>query len=81
VAYLEAKVVSQADAGTHTVFVGEIVQPEVLREDEPMTYAYYHQVKRGITPKAARLMFKKKRRLPGWQNTSASFAAISMIQK
>jgi len=52
-AYLEAKVIQELDVGTHTIFVGELVGAEVLREGEPMTYAYYHQVKRGTTPKTA----------------------------
>jgi flavin reductase (DIM6/NTAB) family NADH-FMN oxidoreductase RutF len=52
-AYLEAKVISQLDVSTHTIFVGEIVAADVVKEGEPMTYAYYHQVKRGTTPKTA----------------------------
>lgn len=41
------------DAGTHTDFIGELVGAEILREGTPMTYAYYHQVKRGTTPRTA----------------------------
>lgn len=52
-AYLEAKVIQDIDVGTHTVFMGELVGADVMKEDEPMTYAYYHQVKRGTTPKTA----------------------------
>jgi len=52
-AYLEAKVINQVDVGTHTIFIGEVVEADVLNEGEPMTYAYYHQVKRGTTPKTA----------------------------
>ncbi len=52
-AYLEAKVINQVEVGTHTVFLGEIVGAEVIKEGDPMTYAYYHQVKRGTTPKSA----------------------------
>ena len=52
-AYLEAKVVNQVDVGTHTIFIGELVGADVLKEGEPMTYAYYHEVKRGTTPKTA----------------------------
>ncbi len=52
-AYLEARVTTQLDVGTHTIFVGELVGAEILEEGEPMTYAYYHQVKRGTTPKTA----------------------------
>jgi len=52
-AILEARVSQAVDLGTHTLFVGEVEEAEVLREGEPMTYAYYHQVKRGTTPKTA----------------------------
>jgi flavin reductase (DIM6/NTAB) family NADH-FMN oxidoreductase RutF/rubredoxin len=52
-AYLEAKVLNQIEVGTHTVFLGEIVGGDVLKDGDPMTYAYYHQVKRGTTPKSA----------------------------
>ena len=52
-AYLEAKTINQIEVGTHTIFLGEIVRAEVVKEGDPMTYAYYHQVKRGTTPKTA----------------------------
>ena len=60
-AYLEAKVIKDVDAGTHTIFIGELVGAEVLRDGEPMTYAYYHQVKRGTTPKTAPSYIEEKR--------------------
>ncbi len=52
-AYLEAKVLSQIEVGTHTVFLGGVVGGDIVKEGDPMTYAYYHQVKRGTTPKSA----------------------------
>ena len=52
-AFIEAAVISTLDVGTHTIFVGKVVDCGVLKEGEPMTYAYYHQVKKGKTPKAA----------------------------
>lgn len=52
-AFVEARVISRADCGTHTVFIGELVAAEHLAKGEPMTYAYYHQVKRGVSPKTA----------------------------
>jgi len=52
-AYLEARVIKEVDVGTHTIFVGELVGADIIEEGEPMTYAYYHQVKRGTTPKTA----------------------------
>jgi flavin reductase (DIM6/NTAB) family NADH-FMN oxidoreductase RutF/rubredoxin len=53
IAYLEARVINQVDVGTHTIFIGELVGADVLTEGAPMTYAYYHEVKRGTTPKTA----------------------------
>ena len=59
IAYLEVKVVQEVDVGTHTIFIGELVGAEIIKEGEPMTYAYYHQVKRGITPEAAPVYIKE----------------------
>ncbi len=52
-ACLEAEVIQDVDAGTHTIFIGKVVAAEILTEDPCMTYEYYHQVKRGTTPKTA----------------------------
>lgn len=52
-AYLEASVIDQKDVYTHTIFIGQLVDADVIREGEPITYAYYQQVKRGTTPKSA----------------------------
>ncbi len=53
IAYLEAKVIKEFDGGTHTIFIGKVVDAEILTDEEPMTYAYYHKIKRGVTPKTA----------------------------
>lgn len=63
-AYMEAKVVSHTDVGTHTLFVGQVVAAEVLKEGEPMSYAYYHLVKRGATPKTAPHYIDEKKEAP-----------------
>ncbi len=52
-AYLEVKVFSQVDVGTHTLFIGDLVDADIIKDGEPLTYAYYQQVKRGTAPKAA----------------------------
>jgi len=52
-ACLEAKIIDKIDLSTHTLFVGEVVEAEVLAKGEPMTYAYYHDVKGGKTPQKA----------------------------
>jgi flavin reductase (DIM6/NTAB) family NADH-FMN oxidoreductase RutF/rubredoxin len=52
-AYLETRLVNQVDVGTHTMFIGELIDADIIQDGEPMTYAYYQQVKKGTTPKAA----------------------------
>jgi len=53
VAYLEAEVIKEIDAGTHTLFIGKVVDAQILNNDDPMTYAFYHEIKHGTTPKSA----------------------------
>ncbi len=62
VAYLEVRLVKEVDLGTHTIFIGQLVAAEILSEEEYMTYEYYHQVKRGTTPKTAPVYIGDKRR-------------------
>jgi len=59
-ACLEVKVLQEIDEGTHNIFVGKIVESEVLRDGEPMTYDYYQQVKRGTTPETAPTYHKEE---------------------
>jgi flavin reductase (DIM6/NTAB) family NADH-FMN oxidoreductase RutF len=44
-ATLEAEVVAQLDAGTHTLFLGRITAGEYFGNSEPMTYAYFRSKK------------------------------------
>ena len=60
-AYMEAKVIKDMDVGTHTIFVGELVDADVFSEDECMTYAHYHEVKGGTTPKTAPTYVEEKK--------------------
>ena len=53
VSYLEVKVTKEVDVGTHTIFIGEVVDGDVIVEKTSMTYEYYRQVKQGTTPKTA----------------------------
>jgi len=61
VGYLEAKVTQELDAVTHTIFVGEVTEGQLLKDAEPMTYAYYHEVKGGTTPKTAPTYIETKK--------------------
>jgi len=53
VSYLDCEVISAQDVVTHTVFIGKIVDCDILSNEEPMSYAYYHEVKGGKSPKTA----------------------------
>lgn len=59
--YLEAEIIDSLDVETHTVFIGKIIDAEIIKEGEPMTYAYYHEVKRGKAPKTAPTYIKEER--------------------
>ena len=52
-AYIEAEVINSLDAGTHTLFVGKIVEAKNIKDGDPMTYDYYHKVIKGKSPKTA----------------------------
>jgi len=54
------KVVNTFDCGTHTLFLGEILASEMLKAGKPMTYAFYHQEKRGSTPQSAPTFIKNE---------------------
>ncbi len=52
--YIVCKVIDQMEAPTHTVFLGEVIDGDVFdNPGQPMTYAYYHQVIKGKSPKNA----------------------------
>ncbi len=50
VSLLEAEVFDQIDLGTHTIFVGNAVNSEMLRDGRPLTYQYYREFLKGKSP-------------------------------
>jgi flavin reductase (DIM6/NTAB) family NADH-FMN oxidoreductase RutF/rubredoxin len=54
VAFFEFRLLRTIDAGTHLIFIGELLNAEIVDNDkEPLTYLYYRQVKKGVAPKNA----------------------------
>ena len=53
VAFLEARVTQEVDVGTHTIFIGQLVDADIINDKTCLTYEHYHQIKGGKTPKAA----------------------------
>jgi len=60
VAYIEAEVVDRMELGTHTLFIGEVIDADILSDDKVMTYEYYHDVKRGTLSKKASHYIEKE---------------------
>ncbi len=52
-AYIVCDVIDKMETSTHTVFLGKVVDADVLKTDDAMTYAYYHNVIKGKSPKNA----------------------------
>ncbi len=58
-AILECKLIATTDVGTHLIFIGEVIQTEILSDDTPLTYRYYREVKKGVAPKNAPTYIEK----------------------
>ena len=52
-AYLICNVINKLDTQTHTIFFAEVSNGDILNDNTPMTYSYYHNVIKGKTPKLA----------------------------
>ena len=51
--YLTCKVIDKMETSTHTVFLAEVMNGDTLESAPAMTYAYYHKVVKGKSPKNA----------------------------
>ncbi len=50
---LICEVIGSFDCGSHTIFLGKVVETERFSSEKPMTYSYYHSVIKGTSPKNA----------------------------
>lgn len=71
-ARLTCNIVGKLDVGSHVTFIGEVVEAEVMSDEEVMTYAYYHKVKNGATPKNAS-SYQEKAEKHGWRCTICGY--------
>ena len=58
--YIQCRVIDFIDNYTHTVFIGEAEEAEVISNETPMTYSYYHKVIKGKAPKNAPTYVEEK---------------------
>jgi rubredoxin len=66
---MEAEVVAEQDAGTHTMFLGKVVSAEVIALGKPLTYETYHSKKMGKEPKTAPTYRGEENPLPKKEGT------------
>ncbi len=52
-AYIVCEIIDKMETSTHTVFLGRVTDADILKPDDAMTYAYYHNVIKGKSPKNA----------------------------
>ncbi|MBE0638294.1 MAG: flavin reductase [Bacteroidales bacterium] len=51
IAWYECEVEQFFEVGTHTIFIGKVVDLEIVdKQKKPLTYAYYREVIKGISP-------------------------------
>ena len=58
--YMICEIKNKVETSTHTVFIAEVIDCDVLNETTPMTYAYYHDVIKGKSPKTAPTYIEEK---------------------
>ncbi|MGM9993125.1 MAG: flavin reductase [Candidatus Avigastranaerophilus sp.] len=51
--YITLKTIQELELETHTLFIAKITGGDLLNNEIPMTYKYYHDVIKGRAPKAA----------------------------
>lgn len=61
--YVVCEVIDRMETATHTVFLGEVKGAELFEDKDAMTYAYYHKVVKGKSPKNAPIIFPRRRNL------------------
>jgi len=54
IAYIDCEVDAEIDTGSHILFIGKAVEAEILNDTAPpLTYAYYRDVIKGMSPENA----------------------------
>ncbi|OHD14454.1 MAG: High molecular weight rubredoxin [Spirochaetes bacterium GWD1_27_9] len=74
IAYFECEVINTVDVGTHMMFVAKIVESEMLQDGEPLTYANYRMIKKGLSPKTAPTYIDKSKLKSKEQNEEKKMA-------
>lgn len=80
--YVVCKVIDKMETATHTVFLGQVVDADVVDGDaDAMTYAYYHQVIKGKSPKNAPTYLPESSEEEGAKEKDVVVADLAQAQK
>ena len=60
IGYLICELREVMETSTHSVFLAKILDGDIFDNKEPMTYAYYHKIKKGKSPKTAPTYIEEK---------------------
>ena len=58
--YIVCRVIDKMETSTHTVFLGEALDADIINDGNVMTYDYYHKVIKGKAPKNAPTYIEEK---------------------
>ncbi len=61
VAWFDCKVTISYDLGTHVLIIGEVLESEVVSDEEPLTYAWYREKYKMLSPKNSPTYIEKEK--------------------
>lgn len=61
VAWFDCKVVSTQDVGSHIIIIGEVVESDIVSDEEPLTYAWYREKYKMLSPKNSPTYIDRKK--------------------
>ncbi|MEZ5106149.1 MAG: flavin reductase [Draconibacterium sp.] len=61
VAWFDCKVVDSLDVGTHILIIGEVLDSDIISGEEPLTYAYYREKYKMLSPKNSPTYIEKEK--------------------
>ena len=61
VAWFDCKVISSMDVGSHILIIGEVLESDVISGEEPLTYAYYREKYKMLSPKNSPTYIEKEK--------------------
>jgi flavin reductase (DIM6/NTAB) family NADH-FMN oxidoreductase RutF/rubredoxin len=71
-AWFECKLVDSIEVGTHILFIGDVVDYDLFNpEGIPLTYDYYHEVKKAFSPKNSPTYIEESKILAGKESEDA----------